>query len=204
MGYFVCLAHTSAWRKKHTNLIYWVRGEQGGHTSHPLPPHPSFLWMVGKSLCNVIFQLYSYLLSLECFGWRFQSPMKDKRYIILAIGVLSFLLPFDILQHVSLIGWLPFAGVQKVNYRILIIFLGGSVPYPALKTLTLFQTKIYDFPYPIANLMLKMYILLQTLWGTVILATPNKMYSDTIRNTLMPQTMHSHSVIHWWQQDIPI
>ena len=35
---------------------------------------------------------------------------------------------------------------------------------PVLKTLTLLQTKIYDFPYPISDLNLKMYTLFQTLW----------------------------------------
>ena len=44
---------------------------------------------------------------------------------------------------------------------------------PVLKTLTLFQTKIYDFPYPISDLSLKMYTLFQTLWDVVISATLN-------------------------------
>ena len=45
---------------------------------------------------------------------------------------------------------------------ILIIFLGG-VCRTERETLTLFQTKIYDFPYPISDLTLKMYTLFQTL-----------------------------------------
>ena len=35
------------------------------------------------------------------------------------------------------------------------------------------QTKIYDFPYPISDLTLKMYTLFQTLWCVVISATLN-------------------------------
>ena len=55
---------------------------------------------------------------------------------------------------------------------------GGYLQYflvgrPVLKTLTLFQTKIYDFPYPISDLTFKMYTLFQTLWGVVISATLN-------------------------------
>ena len=45
---------------------------------------------------------------------------------------------------------------------VLIIFLGG-VCRPVLKTLNLFQTKIYDFPYPISDLTLKMYTLFKNL-----------------------------------------
>ena len=45
---------------------------------------------------------------------------------------------------------------------------------PVLKTLTSFQTKIYNFPYPISDLTLKMYTLFQTLWGVVISATLNR------------------------------
>ena len=52
-------------------------------------------------------------------------------------------------------------------------FLGWVVCRPVLKTLTLFQTKIYDFPYPLPDLTLKMHTLFQTLWGVVISATLN-------------------------------
>ena len=44
---------------------------------------------------------------------------------------------------------------------------------PVLKTLTLFQTKKYDFPYPISDPTLKMYTLFQTLWCVIISATLN-------------------------------
>ena len=56
---------------------------------------------------------------------------------------------------------------------VLIIFLGG-VCRPVQKTLTLFQTKKYDFPYPISDLTLKMYILFQTLWCVTISVTLNR------------------------------
>ena len=58
---------------------------------------------------------------------------------------------------------------------------------PVLKTLTLFQTKIYDFPNPISDLTLKMYTLFQTLWGAAILAILKKIYS--VRDFVTPQTM---------------
>ena len=41
---------------------------------------------------------------------------------------------------------------------------------PVLKTLTLFQTKICDFPHPISDPTLKTYTLFQTLWSVVISA----------------------------------
>ena len=45
---------------------------------------------------------------------------------------------------------------------------------PVLKTLTLFQTKMYDFPYPISDLTLKMYTLFQTLWCVTNSPTLNR------------------------------
>ena len=50
-------------------------------------------------------------------------------------------------------------GVEGGDTHIFFFFLGGGggVCRPVLKTLTLFQTKIYDFPYPISNMTLKMY-----------------------------------------------
>ena len=60
--------------------------------------------------------------------------------------------------------------------RVLKTFLGGGVP-PGPETLTLFQTKIYDFPYPISDLTLKIYTLFQTLWSVAwISATLNRTF----------------------------
>ena len=61
---------------------------------------------------------------------------------------------------------------------------GGGGGGGVLKTLALFQTKIYDFPYPISDLTLKMYTLFQTLWCVANSATLNRF---TAYGT--PQTM---------------
>ena len=58
---------------------------------------------------------------------------------------------------------------------------------PVLKTLTLFQTKIYGFPYPISDLTLTRSTLFQTLWCVANSATLNRVYS--VRYFVTPQTM---------------
>ena len=55
----------------------------------------------------------------------------------------------------------------------LIIFLGWGVS-PGPENPYLFQTKIYEFPYPISDLTLKMYTLFQTLWCVANSATLNR------------------------------
>ena len=56
--------------------------------------------------------------------------------------------------------------------------LGGEIFWvrvfrPVLKSLTLFQIKIYGFPYPISDLTLQIYTRFQTVWGVVISVTLN-------------------------------
>ena len=67
------------------------------------------------------------------------------------------------------------------------LYFWVGVCRPVLKILTLFQTKIYDFPYTISDLTLKMYTLFQTLWCVANSATLN---GFTAYGTYVtPQTM---------------
>ena len=54
------------------------------------------------------------------------------------------------------------------------VFVRVFLVNPVLKTLTLFQTKIYDFPYPISDRTIKIHTLFQTLWCVANSATFNR------------------------------
>ena len=149
------------WNPARTLLITKFDSSLGFvHRSHALPPPAIWIWM---------------FCVLTGSGFRFSWLRRDVFCLILCFITLTG----EKILTSDPGGW---------GRGILIIFLGG-VCRPVLKTLTLFQTKIYDFQYPISNLTLKMYTLFQTLWGTIISTTLTKIYSDTVRDIVTPQTI---------------